>query len=104
MHKYFHSLIRPNSIGVKYAALITIQILYKAPVWKNAIDKFSYKSKPVSVKNIKIAKAYLPYGIERNALHNATIDLFSIIIEEACQFYYLTNGSSKVEALVGHGI
>jgi hypothetical protein len=64
-----HSPKWQSSTGrLKHAALKTVYtggilpfLLYRAPVWKKAIDIVSYKSKLVRVQrliNIRIAKAY----------------------------------------------
>jgi len=70
---------------------------------KKAIDKVSYKSKLLRVQrliNIKIANAY--HTVSNKALCLLTgLTPIAIKIEEACQFYQLTKGSSKVEAPVG---
>jgi hypothetical protein len=71
-------------------------------VWEEAVDKVSYKSKPVRVQsliNIKISKAYRKVSndalcILTDLTHNATK------IEEAFQIYQLTKVRTKDEALV----
>jgi hypothetical protein len=93
--------------GLKQAALKTIYtggilplLLYGAPVWRNAIDKASYKSKLVRVQrliNIKIAQAY------RTVSHEALCVLTGMIpidlkIEKAARIYQLTKGNDKEKA------
>jgi hypothetical protein len=69
-------------------------------VWKNSIEKGSYKSKLVRVQrliNNKIAKAYRM--VSNEALYIQTgMTPIAIKIEEATQFYQLTRGSTKEEA------
>ena len=74
---------------------------------KKSISYVSQNSKPLRAQrhiNIKITKAYLTYGVERNHLHTGRIYRFAIKIEEVYQFYHLAKGSSKIEALVNRGI
>jgi hypothetical protein len=97
------------SWGLKHATLKTIYtggilplLLYRVPVWKKALDKVSYKSKLIRVQrliNIKIAKAY--HTVLNEALCILTgLTPIAIRIEEAFQFYQLTRGNIKEEALV----
>jgi hypothetical protein len=93
--------------GLTRAALKTIHtggillvLLYRAPVWKEAIEKVSYKLKLIGVQRlIKIAKAYCMVSNEALCILTG-LTPFSIKIEEATQFYELTSGSKKEGALV----
>jgi hypothetical protein len=71
-------------------------------VEKKAIDKVSYKLKLVRVQgliNIRIAKACRT--VSNEALYILTgLMLVDIKLEEAFQFYHLTKGGTKEEALV----
>jgi hypothetical protein len=42
--------------------------------------------------------------VERNPQHTDRIDPIDIKIDEAFQFYHLTKGGTKEEALVDHGM
>jgi ribonuclease HI len=95
--------------GLKHAALQTIYaggilslLLYGAPVWKKTIDKVSYKLRLIRIQrliNIKIAKAYCTVSNEALCILTGLTPI-AIKIEEAIQFYELTRGSTKEEALV----
>jgi hypothetical protein len=94
--------------GLKHAALKAIYtggilplLLYGAPLWKKAIDKVSYELKLVRIQrliNIRIAKAYRTMSNEALCILTG-LTLIAIKIEEAFQFYQLTKGSTKEEAL-----
>ena len=95
--------------GLKHAALKTIYtggilplLLYGAPVWGKAMDKACYKLKLVRVQrliNIKIAKAYRT--VSNDALCILTgLTPIDIKIQEAAEYYQLTKGNKKDEALV----
>jgi hypothetical protein len=94
---------------LKHAALKTIYtggelplLLYGAPVWKKAIYKVSYKLKLIREQrliNIKIAKAYRTMSNEALCILMGLTPI-AIKIEEAIQFYEITRGSTKEEALV----
>ena len=96
-------------MGLNHATLKTIYtggiiplLLYIEPVWKKPIDKVSYKSKLVSVQrliNNKITKAYRT--VSNEGLCTLTeLTAIAFKIEETCQFYQLTKGTSKAETLV----
>jgi len=71
-------------------------------VWKKTIDKVRYKLKLERVQrliNIRIAKAY--HTVSNEALCILTgLTPIAIKIDEESQFYQLTKGSTKEEALV----
>jgi len=94
---------------LKHAALKTIYtggilplLLYGAPVWRNVIDKASYKSKLVRVQrliNIKIAKAYRT--VSNDALCILTgLTPIAIKMQETSKLYQLTKGNRREEVLV----
>jgi ribonuclease HI len=95
--------------GLKHAALKTIYtrgilplLLYGAPVSKRALDKASYNYKLKRIQRlitIKIAKA--DRTVSKEALCILTgLSPTAIELEEALQFYHLTRGNTKGEALV----
>jgi hypothetical protein len=71
-------------------------------MWKKAIDKVNYKLKLIRVQrliNIKIAKSQRTVSNEALCILTGLIPI-AIKIEEAIQFYELTRGSTKEEALI----
>jgi hypothetical protein len=82
--------------GLKHAALkiiytggILALLLYGAPVWKNAINKASYKPKLIRVQrliNIRIAKSYRTVSKEALCILTGLTPI-TIKIEETLQFY-----------------
>jgi hypothetical protein len=99
--------------GLKHAPLKTIYtggilllLLFRAPVWKKAIGKVSYKLKLFRFQrliNVKIAKAY--HTVSNKALCVLTgLTPITIKIKETVQLYHLTSGSTKEEALVAHDV
>jgi hypothetical protein len=99
--------------GMKYATLKTIYtggilslLLYGAPKWKKTIDNVSSKSKLVRMQrpiNIRLAKAYSTVSNEALCMLTGLTPI-DLKIEKAFQFYHLTKGSTKEEALVDHGM
>jgi hypothetical protein len=95
--------------GLKPAALKTIDtggilplLLYRAPVWKKAIYKASYKSKLIRVQrliNIRIAKSYRTVSNKALCILMGLTPI-AIKIEETLQFYEYIRGSTKEEASV----
>jgi hypothetical protein len=71
-------------------------------VWERAIDKVCYRLKLVRVQrliNIKIAKAHRTVSNEALCILTG-MTATAIKIDEAIQFYEITRGSTKEEALV----
>jgi hypothetical protein len=103
----------PNRLGstggLKLAALKAVYtggklllLLYRAPVWKKAIDKITYKSKLIRVQrlvNVRSAKAY--HTVSNKSLCILTgLNPIDIKVGEAFQCYHLNTGSTKEETLV----
>jgi hypothetical protein len=97
--------------GLKYATLKTIYtggilslLLYGAPKWKKTIDNVSSKSKLLRLLrsiNIRMAKAYPTVSNEALCMLTGLTPI-DLKIENAFQFYHLTKGSTKEEALVDY--
>ena len=79
-------------------------LLYRAPIWINAVKKASYKLKLTRVQrliNIKIAKAYRM--VSNKALCMITgLTPIDIKIEEAALLFQLTKRTKKEEAPINH--
>jgi hypothetical protein len=96
---------------LKHAALKTIYtggilpfLIFRAPVWRKAIDKVSYKTKLVRVKrlmNIKVAKAYRTVSNDTLCVLTALTPI-AIKIQETSQFYQLTKSNKGEEVLFDH--
>jgi hypothetical protein len=73
-------------------------------VWGKVIDRINYKLKLIRVQrliNIKFAKAYRTVSNEEICILTG-LNPIAIKIEEAVQFYELTRGSTKDEALIDY--